>query len=58
MLSRKMSRRGAISVTAKIAAGAVAAGVVAGVAGYFAGTATAAPPVTITETRIVPTTVR
>jgi multiple sugar transport system substrate-binding protein len=53
---RKLSRREALSTTAKVAVGAVVAGVIAGVGGYYAGSLTAAPKTiekTITETRTV-----
>ncbi len=48
-LKRRISRRRALSTAGKVAVGAVVAGVVAGVGGYFAGSATA-PRVTITKT--------
>jgi phage shock protein PspC (stress-responsive transcriptional regulator) len=40
---RKLSRREALSTAAKVAVGAVVAGVIAGVGGYYAGSLTAAP---------------
>ena len=52
VLNKKLSRRKAISTAGKIAISAVVAGVVAGVGGYYAGSA-AAPPTTITKTETV-----
>jgi len=49
ILNAKISRRRALSTAGKVAVGVVAAGVVAGVGGYLAGTA-AAPIKTVTET--------
>jgi len=51
--NKKVSRRKALSTAAKVAIGAVVAGVVAGVGGYYAGSLTAAPATTVTETRTV-----
>ncbi|MCS7125943.1 MAG: BMP family ABC transporter substrate-binding protein [Aigarchaeota archaeon] len=64
---RKLSRREALSTAGKVAAGVVVAGVVAGAAGYYAGSATAVPetktvtvgagtvtvPTTVTQTKTV-----
>jgi len=47
--NKKISRREALSTTAKVAISAVVVGVAAGVGGYFAGSA-AAPAKTVTET--------
>lgn len=54
----RISRRKAISTAGKVAVGVIGAGVVAGVGGYFAGSASTAPR-TVTEVRTVtvPTTV-
>jgi peptide/nickel transport system substrate-binding protein len=47
---KRLTRREALSTAGKVAVGVFAAGIVGGVAGYFAGSA-AAPTTTITETR-------
>jgi len=56
MIKREISRREALSTGAKIATGAVVAGVAAGVVGYLAGTAVA-PVRTETVTEVKPITV-
>jgi multiple sugar transport system substrate-binding protein len=55
-LKKKLTRREAIGTAAKVATGAVIAGVLGGVAGYYAGSTTAARPATTIE-RTVTTTV-
>jgi multiple sugar transport system substrate-binding protein len=55
--NKKISRREALSTAGKIATSAVVAGVVAGVGGYFAGSATVPPARTLTETKTVTQTV-
>ncbi|MEM2294256.1 MAG: substrate-binding domain-containing protein [Nitrososphaerota archaeon] len=52
LLRKKFSRRNAISTAGKVAISAIVAGVVAGVGGYYAGSAVAAPT-TITKTETV-----
>lgn len=51
LLNEKISRREALSTAGKVAIGVVAAGVVAGLGGYFASLA-ARPPTTVTKTII------
>ncbi|MEN3048063.1 MAG: BMP family ABC transporter substrate-binding protein [Candidatus Caldarchaeales archaeon] len=55
-MTRRVTRREAISTAGKVAAAAVGAGVVGAVGGYFAG-GSAAPARTVTETRAFTTTV-
>ncbi|MEM4574500.1 MAG: BMP family protein [Candidatus Caldarchaeum sp.] len=52
MNSQRISRRKALSTAGKVAVGVVGAGIVAGVGGYLAGSATA-PVKTVVETRTV-----
>ena len=52
ILRKKLSRRAALSTAGKVAVGVVVAGVIAGVGGYYAGSA-AAPGKTVTETKTV-----
>lgn len=55
-MTKRLTRREALSTAAKIATGVIVAGVVAGVGGYYAGSTAAAPvTVTKTETRTVTT---
>lgn len=50
---RKISRREALSTAGKVAVGVVAAGVVAGATGYYAGSSAAPAATTVTETKTV-----
>jgi multiple sugar transport system substrate-binding protein len=63
-VKKKISRREALSTTAKVAVGVVVAGVIGGVAGYYVGSTAAPPPVrtetltkTVTSTQTVTQTV-
>lgn len=51
-MRKRLTRRGALSTAGKVAVGVVVAGVIAGVGGYYAGSATA-PNKTTTETKTV-----
>jgi len=50
---RKISRRKALSTAGKVAVGVVAAGVLAGAAGYYAGSSVTPAATTVTETKTV-----
>ncbi|MDW8022020.1 MAG: substrate-binding domain-containing protein, partial [Nitrososphaerota archaeon] len=56
IVKKKISRREALSTAAKVATGVIVTGVVAGVGGYYAGSAAA--PTRATEVRTVTSTVR